>query len=203
MRECLLCEAELLQYITWQALIGLKREEVICENCSKKFHKADVINGNDIIECITPIYRYNEAMQAYLHQYKFLQDIALADVFRQPIREILQEHSNIIPIPMHPKRAQERTFSHVEQLLLRAGISYEPLLEKMDPTPMGKKTRIERMQITELFTVRQPSQIAGKSYILVDDIITTGTTLQHAAKVLKQAGAKNIKAVTLISAKQR
>ena len=53
-----------------------------------------------------------------------------------------------------------------------------------------------------LFSIKPGCDIQNTTYILVDDIYTTGTTLRHAAAVLKEAGAGRVEAVTLIRAEQ-
>ncbi len=53
-----------------------------------------------------------------------------------------------------------------------------------------------------LFTIKPGTTIQPGTYILVDDIYTTGTTLRHAATVLKEAGATRVEAVTLIRAER-
>ena len=53
-----------------------------------------------------------------------------------------------------------------------------------------------------LFAIKQGIVIQNTTYILIDDIYTTGTTLRHAATVLREAGAERVEAVTLIRAER-
>lgn len=200
MNECLLCAAEIASLPSWKSLFALERQTKICENCSKSFQRADVIEENKTIERITSLYTYNEAMQDFLHQYKFLQDVALADVFKEELREVLKLKATIIPIPMHHEKKIDRTFAHVEQLLISAQVSYADVLVKIGTEAMGEKSKEQRLAMPTQFKLKRNIKVDLETVVLVDDIMTTGTTLRHAATVLKEAGAKHIEAVTLIRA---
>ena len=200
MNECLLCEKTLVSTPSWNALLGLDEQTIICLDCSNQFKHADNIEEGTIIDRVTSLYSYNEAMREYLHQFKFLQDVALAGVFANELRKVLKTGAIIIPIPMHPEKKIARTFAQVEELLKSAQVSYTDVLEKTDTAAMGEKTKEQRLAMPPLFKIKQDIKIKPETYILVDDIYTTGTTLRHAAAVLKEAGATRVEAVTLIRA---
>ncbi|QUW24068.1 ComF family protein [Sporosarcina sp. Marseille-Q4063] len=174
---------------------------VICFDCSSEFKRSSQEIEDTTLKNVTSLFEYNDAMRDYLHQYKFLQDIALAKVFKNDLHNLLKSKVNIIPIPMHPKRKVVRTFSHVEELLKRARISYSDVLEKKDDETMGEKSKKERLALSPLFKLKPNTIIKYEPYMLIDDIYTTGTTLRHAAALLIEAGAKEVEAVTLIRAK--
>lgn len=200
MNDCLLCNKQLSIVPSWKSLLALEERKIICENCSNQFERADIKEEGNLIGQVTSLYTYNEAMKDYLHQFKFLQDIALAPVFRQELHALLKGKQNIVPIPVHQERRIQRTFSQVEALLDGANIPYIDVLEKRDEVTMGEKTREERLAMKPLFQLKPTLEILPETYILFDDIYTTGTTLNYAAKVLKVAGAKRVEAVTLIRA---
>lgn len=201
--NCLLCEQKLASTPSWQSLLAIEKTALICENCSKSFERVDIKEEGDVVDHVTSIYTYNEPMRDYLHQYKFLQDIALAGVFANELRsELARKDAIVVPIPMHPLKKIERTFAHVEEMLTTARISFEDLLIKTHTEVMGEKSREERLSMRNLFSIKPGSGIQHTTYILVDDIYTTGTTLRHAAAVLKEAGARRVEAVTLIRAEK-
>ncbi len=200
MNECLLCEQSITATPSWQALLGLNKQTNICQDCSKKFQRADNKEEYDILDQVTSLYTYNEAMRDYLHQYKFLQDVQLAHVFANELRTHLVTEAIIVPIPMHSEKKIQRTFAHVDELLKSAGVPYMHLLEKLDKEAMGEKSKVQRLAMKPLFAIKEGTTIQQKNYILVDDIYTTGTTLRHAATVLKEAGAMRVEALTLIRA---
>ena len=200
MNECLLCEKSMTNNPSWKSLLALDEQTFICHDCSNMFKHADTKIEDTTLDKVTSLYTYNEAMRDYLHQFKFLQDIALADVFGNDLHSILKSKVNVVPIPMHPNKKIARTFAHVDELLNSARIPYMDILEKNDEEVMGEKSKGERLAITPLFKLKPNVTIKQEAYVLVDDIYTTGTTLRHAANVLKQAGATRVEAVTLIRA---
>ncbi|MCK1986486.1 ComF family protein [Lysinibacillus fusiformis] len=188
--HCLLCSQLLKTSVTWKTLLIKQFTPTICTRCTARFEHS---------QSITALYQYNEAMKDYLHQFKFLQDVALAKVFRQALyTRFNKEKAMIQPIPMHPLKQQERTFSHTNELLKAADIPYIQLLEKTTTETQGSKNREQRLRTAPLFRLKEGANVEHKDYLLFDDIKTTGTTLQHAADVLMRAGAKNVQYFTLI-----
>ncbi|MHA6258380.1 ComF family protein [Sporosarcina sp. CAU 1771] len=200
MNPCLLCEKNLVTSFSWKSLLGLDERTIICESCSKNFQIAEIIEEGMIVDQITSLYAYNDAMRSYLHQFKFLQDVALAEVFAKEIKRSIPKGAIVVPIPIHPKKRMERTFAHIDELLKCAHVSYVHVLEKTGTERMGEKTKQERLAMAPLFKLKPQVVIQPSTYILIDDIYTTGTTLRHAASLLKEAGATRVEAITLIRA---
>lgn len=204
--NCLICGSTFQSPPTWRKLILYELDASACSRCLSKFEKADVrIDFSDFIDtpyegavdAVTALYTYNEAMKSYLHQYKFLQDVALARVFAEELRHLFQNREGVVvPIPMHPEKLVLRTFAQVDELLNSVGIPFQQLLAKTATSEQGKKSKKERLEADPLFEVI--GKVEELDYILFDDIYTTGTTIHHAAKVLKDAGARRVEAITLI-----
>ncbi|WP_082460704.1 ComF family protein [Psychrobacillus sp. FJAT-21963] len=204
--NCLLCGSIFQSPPTWRKLLLYEIEATSCKRCLSKFEKADTqfdlsdfedSHYKGALNSVTALYSYNEAMKSYLHQYKFLQDVALASVFAEEIRLLIEKREGIVvPIPMHPDKLLTRTFAQVDELLISAGLPFQHLLVKTETAEQGKKSKKERLEASPLFEVT--GKVEAKTYVLFDDIYTTGTTMHHAAKVLKEAGASKIEAITLI-----
>lgn len=170
--------------------------KTICSMCEEKFEHYE--NEN---ESLISLYKYNEQMKDYLHRYKFMHDILLAKVFRQQINEHLSKKKDIIvPIPMHPKKIKERTFSHVDELLKEAEIKFEHYLIKTTTDSQAFKSRKERIEMPQLFKLKEGVNLKNKKFILFDDIFTTGTTVNHAKRLLLEGGASEVNVFTLIRA---
>lgn len=194
--NCLLCHAPLNEQATWKTLLTNAFSKTICSSCEQTF---EFYENNE--PDIHSLYKYNEAMNDYLHRYKFMHDVLLAKVFREQIQEALSDTKTIIiPIPMHPAKLVERTFSHVDELLIAANVQFEHYLEKISTETQASKSREERINSPQLFQLRENTIVENKQITLVDDIYTTGTTIAHASNVLMEAGAKSVKAFTLIRA---
>ena len=158
---------------------------------------------NTWIDDVYCMYEYNEAMKYFFRRYKFGKDILLAAVFRQSIyntikklrRTTKKENIPIVPIPMHPHNIQMRTFSHVDELLEQANISYIHLLSKITTETQSSKNREQRLNTKKLFEINCQQHLT--TVLLFDDIKTTGTTLLLAEQQLKEAGIKNVIKVVL------
>lgn len=204
--NCLLCGTPFQSTPTWSKLFLYELDSSTCSRCFDKFEISEsTIDFTDFVgtsyegavDSVFSLYTYNEAMKEYLHQYKFLQDVALAKVFARKLQHAFQPKEGIVvPIPVHPEKLVLRTFAQVEELLSAAQISFQQLLTKTASDSQGKKTKKERLKTTNLFEALQT--IEATNYILFDDIYTTGATIHHAAKILKDAGAKRVDAITLI-----
>ena len=203
---CLLCGHELNSNVTW-LFFSERFPDVICPRCEEKFERIETSllskqleaeeqpsrwNNNHIA-----LYRYNEAMRDYLHRYKFMKDVVLAKVFRKDLNTVFRRLSGIVvPIPLHPVKLKERTFSQVDELLNEASVPYEDVLEKLTTESQSTKNRAERLATAQLFKTKDV--VKPYEYIIFDDIYTTGTTIEHARRALLEAGAKSVKSVTLI-----
>ena len=193
--NCLLCDRELHQNIAWKELLLKTLPQTICPRCEKRFQRIEQQQEEGVIS----LFHYNEAMKDYLHRYKFLHDILLAKVFNKIIHEQLKDETRIIiPIPMHPENLKLRTFAHIDELLKAANIPFTHHLTKLSNEQQSLKTREERLKTPQLFKVINPTAIKDKNLLVVDDIYTTGTTLDHAKKALLEAGAKTVNGFTLI-----
>ncbi|SFQ53370.1 competence protein ComFC [Psychrobacillus psychrotolerans] len=203
---CLICGTLYQPSATWSRLFIYELDSSTCKRCFAKFEiSKSTIDFTDFlgtpyegaVDSVFCLYSYNEPMKEYLHQYKFLQDVALAKVFSGKLQQAFQRKEGIVvPIPMHPEKLKLRTFSQVDKLLNAAQVPFQQLLTKTTSDSQGKKTKKERLETTNLFEVI--STIEAANYILFDDIYTTGATIHHAAKILKDAGAKRVDAITLI-----
>ena len=180
--------------MTWRLLLSNSFTKTICQRCEQKFKRYE---GST--EEVVSLYEYNEEMKDYLHRYKFMNDVILAKVFREEIhRYLYKKKEMIVPIPMHPKKLKERTFSHVDELLKQANIPYVHCLEKISLEAQGGKSREERLKTPQIFKMKENVPINNIEILLVDDIYTTGTTIRHAKELLLASGAKSVKAFTLI-----
>lgn len=112
----------------------------------------------------------------------------------------------VIPIPLHPGREKERTYNQSERLargLFTDHLTYLhlDLLKRCRPT--STQTRLDRkartQNVGQAFELNGVNKIQGKVVLLVDDVITTGATLNECARLLRQNGAKKVIAIALAS----
>ena len=110
----------------------------------------------------------------------------------------------LVPIPIHEKRRKERGFNQTEVLVKElsklSGIPYdnEILLRHKQTKPQNSLTPKERKDnIKGAFFVNKADLIENKKILIVDDIFTTGSTVEEAAKELYKNGAVNVCVFTL------
>lgn len=113
----------------------------------------------------------------------------------------------IIPIPLHKRREAERGFNQAELIarsiseLLNKPISKTTLCRIKNTKQQAKLSKIDRENnVKDAFSVIRPSLIRGQSCLLVDDVYTTGSTMQAAAGVLIAVGAQKVTGFTLARA---
>lgn len=128
----------------------------------------------------------------------------LAEILNHYFKTLNLNFSNfeIIPIPLHKNRQKERGFNQAE-LITFALISLNPKLrpsqglnlkriKNNQPQAQIKDRNERRKNIIGCFQAANPENIKGKNIILLDDVSTSGATLEEAAKILKKAGAGKI-----------
>ncbi len=107
-------------------------------------------------------------------------------------------------VPLHRTRLKEREFNQSRLLALKLSRHFEVplldnLLKRVRPTPsqtnLSKEERFKSLR--EVFAARENEEIKGKIILLVDDVFTTGATLNECAKVLREAGVKQVGGFTL------
>ena len=110
----------------------------------------------------------------------------------------------IIPVPLHIRRLRERSFN--QSLILAYGLGKKHGLavdfsllkrRKFTQTQTGLHKKEREKNISGAFVAIQPEKIRGKNCILVDDVYTTGATLNECAKTLMKAGAGQVAVLTL------
>ncbi|MGE8206887.1 phosphoribosyltransferase family protein [Heyndrickxia sp. NPDC080065] len=187
-----------------------------CQTCSRSLEKlsSEYIKDNICLDCHRweadpewsgilekniSLYEYNEFLKELIARFKFRGDYVLAKIFSQKIKNTLSSmtYDVIIPIPLSKERQQERGFNQAIALAHEAELQTAAILTRIHSEKQSKKSRQERIHIDQVFHLKDDTSMKGKNIILFDDIYTTGSTLRHAAKQLKIAGASTVKAITI------
>lgn len=130
----------------------------------------------------------------------------LGDLLRQHFPTHWGEHPPValIPVPLHRSRLRVREFDQALALARRlsqgVGVPLWPdVLIRHRPTlsQVGLSAAERRRNIRGAFTVRNPQCCAGQALLLIDDVYTTGATVQECARLLRQAGAASVDVYTL------
>lgn len=194
MNYCLFCDAKMTVQSSWSRFLIGEAPPLLCGKCSSELTYSELPYA---------IFTYNPMMQAMIKQYKFLKDIRFAAFFARPLKKKLrsQKYDIIMPIPMHKEMEVKRTFCHMTAIFEEMNLSFEQLLEKTTKEQQSKKTKVQRESVAPLFKMKKPQNLTGKTILIVDDLLTTGTTLKHAENCLMSAGAKKVEKIVIISGK--
>jgi ComF family protein len=178
--------------------------DVLCEKCRLSRPEFD----RAFSPCV-----YDGTLKKLIHEFKY----GGKDYLWQPLCSLLLdfirdyrlpmgEIDGIVPVPLYPGRLREREFNQAE--LLAAGISRAhaiPLLAKAlartkqtarqtDLPPAGR-----RENVRGAFRVHEPAAVRGKRLLIVDDVLTTGSTAGAVSRALKEAGSAYCLVLTIAS----
>ncbi|MDP4129555.1 MAG: phosphoribosyltransferase family protein [Bacteroidota bacterium] len=152
----------------------------------------------------------NSAVQQSLHRFKYKGRKEIGFYFGKRIGHALKSSGRfqtcelILPLPLFTARARKRGYN--QAAILSEGISAvtnipvinDALVRVMETATQTHKTRIQRWQnMTDKFMVKKPELLIGKHILLVDDVITTGSTLDACAQILLSTQEVTLSIATL------
>jgi competence protein ComFC len=208
-RYCLLCH-RYGKYLCSSCLDTkfIAHQEKFCHICQGLLrHKSDGRNLSFVhtpcrkrtrLDGLFAVWEYNESVKVlisavkYRFQYRILED--LRKVMKYKYGTLPVSVDVIVPVPLHRQRKAWRGFNQAELLAGCLGWNLLPVLERVrDTRPQAKMNRFHRINnLTGSFTLKPGGDVSGKSILLVDDVATTGSTLEEAARCLKAHGAKAV-----------
>lgn len=155
-------------------------------------------------------YLYEGPIRELIHSFKYNRNIhlryPLALLTLEGIRSSMAHHdlNLIIPVPLHRSRLRQRGFNQAVLLgrvlsrHLALPMALDALIRTRATEPQIELSAAERrVNVRGAFSVKSPESIAGKRILLLDDVMTTGSTMDECAKELKNGGATEIIALTI------
>jgi len=128
----------------------------------------------------------------------------LADYARQDPALSEAPWDAIIPVPIHPARQRQRGFNQSELLAapvaeaLGAPLEARWLIRIRRTSPQARLTRDRRLtNLRGAFRLREDAEVSGKNILILDDVLTTMSTVKEAARMLQEAGSRTIGALAL------
>ncbi|HUN58512.1 MAG TPA: ComF family protein [Candidatus Binataceae bacterium] len=143
------------------------------------------------------------------HKYGLDQSLAhaLAECLGSPLPVESSDYDLIMPVPLHRARLRWRGFNQAALLgdaiarRLERPLDAASLVRVRETDPQtGKSMRERRQNIRDAFAIRRPAGIANRRVLLVDDVMTTGATVDECARTLLAAGARRVDVLTLARA---
>ena len=157
------------------------------------------------------LYRMEGIARKLIHKFKYNKETALARTFALSIIKRLDQNffddiDLIIPVPLHWTRELLRGFNQsaliCDFLHINCNIPTKNLLKRIKITQ--KQANLSRTQrkknLIGVFSLKKGENCKNRTILLVDDVMTTGTTLSMASKVLLEAGALNVKVLVIARA---
>lgn len=175
----------------------------LCAACRLQAYRFDRARG---------VFRYEDALVRAIVMLKFEEIDPLADWFANELCKLaaqtgLAEADIVVPVPLHKVRRKERGFNQAESLSKRVAKRLKLphqgiLLVRKRPRPAKHLlTERERWEaVRGAFATRPGSQVDSKRVLLVDDVMTTGATLDACARALREAGATGVSCLTVARA---
>ena len=155
---------------------------------------------------------YDLQLRELIHLLKYEQVIPAANVLGKYLAQAIQKLDLagsvlVVPVPLHRSRRRQRRFNQAD-LIARAALRSmdsgnaerdSRVLKRIRPTvsQTGLTRPQRRENIRGAFQVVHPSRVKGRSILLVDDVLTTGTTASECARVLRKAGAEQVWVATV------
>ena len=215
-RICAACGKSLFQF-----------EDVICTHCEHNlprtnFHidkenpVAKAFWGRVNLENATSMLYFNKGskVQTLIHKlkYKGRKEIGLrmGELYGKELikRRDFSDIDIIIPVPLHPSKQRKRGYNQSEMIAIGLGKSMNKFVDtqtlrrvKFTET-QTKKSRFKRWEnVKEIFQVNNPAGLDGKHLLIVDDVLTTGATIESCANAFANIPGVRISVVTLAYAK--
>lgn len=194
-KKCILCKE--------------KYGEVICDTCTKRIQKYQNIQfiklKNKNLDFLIYFFKYEKIIRRIILQYKFFNQPYISELFvkiilkNENICGKLKFYDIITSVPMYKSKKISRGYNQTElfakQIADKLGITYDEnaIIKVLNNKRQSSLKVIERKNnVKNAFEVLNKENIQNKNVILIDDIYTTGATLEECAKILKKAGAKSV-----------
>lgn len=187
----------------------------ICKKCEIKLNsiakfKIDKYN-NKYFKKHLYVFKYEGIIKQRLIDYKFNEKSYIYKAFvkfmlkNEKVCAFIKKYDIIIPVPIHNIRKQERGYNQSVLIAKKIANTYnniqyveDVLIKLKNNKPQRIKNREEReINVIGVYSIKNENKIKNKKILLLDDIYTTGSTVNECSKVLKKAGAKNVDIITI------
>ena len=172
---------------------------ILCPVCRQRQTEIDGIRSP---------FRFAEVIREAVHQLKYRNLKAISPCLAALLADYLQSNplpvEALVPVPLHPRRLRERGYNQSSLLarelgkLINLPVIEDCLIRVKEAQPQVRTATVEdrRMNVTDAFKC-QNGKVRGKQIILIDDVCTSGATLESCAQALKSESVTSVWGLTL------
>ena len=177
---------------------GLSSNGMVCGGC---------LNSAPDFDVTSAVFLYAYPVDAMMVRYKYGNNLNLGDAFGEflaekvNVEDYLKNIDLIIPMPMHPQRLKQRGFNQALEIAKvlskysKQKLDYKSVQRQTLTPPQASlplKARVKNIKGAFQVNADRLNQVQGKRIAIVDDVMTTGASLNELAKTLKKAGAAHV-----------
>jgi ComF family protein len=159
------------------------------------------IRGEHIFDFARSALLFTHTLREIIHHLKYADRVSLARPLGNILKECLESHefrgTLVVPVPLHRSRERIRGFNQAELIAARLGRPVASRLlrrRKNTPSQTGLSRTDRKRNLAGAFEVRE--KVSG-TVIVVDDVYTTGSTMNEIARTLKRGGAERVEVLTV------
>ncbi len=184
----------------------------VCPKCGRPYSEGvlcpDCRNWSAEIDGIRSPFRFEGVMRQAIHDFKYRNLRALAELLSGLLCDYLTDNplpaDVLVPVPLHPKRLRERGYNQSGQLAIELGkliklpVITDCLIRQRHTPPQARTSNAEerRRNMAGAFVCRD-RRLQDKRVMLIDDVATSGATLNACAAVIKATGAAAVWALVM------
>lgn len=208
--QCLVCKKEGQLLCNWckhDVLHPVPSRCYLCQARTDSFAVCQSCRRKTVLKNVWVASEYVGVPKDLIHSLKYQQKREAAGHIAQYLDELLPIFDDVMiaHVPTTSRRVRQRSFDQAQliarQLAKGRKISYEPVLLRSGQTrQVGAKRSQRLVQLENAFAVRKPDLVRGRTILLIDDVTTTGASINSAATTLKKAGAKQVNAAVFAQA---
>lgn len=203
--ECIHCNTE-GSPLCGRCSVYLKPAKMRCYRChqatSAILFACAACRKKSMLDGLSVVASYEGLAKELIHQLKFKRVAAAAQPIATCIAATISPVSNslhVAHIPTANRRIRSRGYDQAaliaKEVARITGAPYTPLLARIGSSrQVGQIKEVRNLQMREVFRVSAPAMVEGQTILLIDDVITTGATLEAAALELRRAGALSVRA---------
>lgn len=196
----------------------VKGEDIVCSHClldmpKTNFHKQTINPLHDRLSLRFPLkhafayyyFKKGSKVQELLHQFKYKQHPEIGHKIGRVLAQELVEtkyesdFDMIVPVPLHISRLRSRGYNQSEEFAkglsegLRIPYADSFIKRRVKTQTQTRKSKLSRWRnVSEVFEIKSAEEVKGRRILLVDDVVTTGATLEACSLSLLKAGCSEI-----------